>query len=91
MKQNICGKRVKLARVNKEMDQVDLTAALAVDCGIEISQSSISEIERGERGVRDFEAVALAQILEVSLDWLLRGDKSAKDIPSSQHHSQKPE
>jgi transcriptional regulator with XRE-family HTH domain len=79
IKQNICGKRIKLARINKEMDQVELTAALSVDCGVEISQSSISEIERGERGVRDFEAVALAQVLEVSLEWLLLGDKSSKN------------
>ena len=77
-KANICGKRVKLARINQDMDQVDLAAALSVDCGIEIAQTSISEIERGERGVRDFELVALAKILEVTAEWLLYGDKLPK-------------
>lgn len=54
-----------------------VSAALSVDCGIEIAQTSISEIERGERGVRDFELVALAKILEVSAEWSLYGDKDS--------------
>ena len=77
-KANICGKRVKLARVNQDMDQVELAAALSVDHEIEMAQTSISEIERGERGVRDFELIALAKILEVSAEWLLYGDKLPK-------------
>ncbi len=77
-KANVCGKRIKLARVNQDMDQVELAAALSVDHGIEMAQTSISEIERGERGVRDFELIAFSQILEVSTEWLLHGDKLPK-------------
>ena len=34
---NICGHRIKIARVSKDMQQVDLSAALEVDHDIKIS------------------------------------------------------
>lgn len=74
MKANICGKRIKLARIDNELDQVELAAALSVDYGIEISQTSISEIERGIRGLRDFELGAISKLLKVSPEWLLFGE-----------------
>ena len=80
MKANISGKRIKLARIDRELDQVELAAALSVDYGIEISQTSISEIERGIRGVRDFELGAISKVLDVSPEWLLYGDKT--DMPN---------
>ena len=77
-KANLCGKRVKLARTMKEIHQVDLAAGMAVDCGLEkMNQSMISAIERGARQVSDLELVALSQVLEVSVDWLLYGDKKS--------------
>lgn len=75
MQANICGKRVKLARVKLDMDQVDLAAALSVDGGLGLVQTSISDIERGTRRVCDFELIALAKVLEVSATWLLFGDE----------------
>lgn len=75
---NLCGKRVKLARVDKEMNQLELATALNVDYEIEMNQYSISQLERGSRFVKDFELVALAEILNVSTNWLLFGDKSEK-------------
>jgi transcriptional regulator with XRE-family HTH domain len=78
MKANICGKRIKLSRIDRELDQVELAAALSVDHGIEISQTSISEIERGVRGLRDFELGAICKVLEVSPEWLLFGENSDK-------------
>jgi transcriptional regulator with XRE-family HTH domain len=78
MKANICGKRIKLSRIDRELDQVELAAALSVDHGIEISQTSISEIERGVRGLRDFELGAICKVLEVSPEWLLFGANSDK-------------
>lgn len=58
------------------MSQVELAAALSVDHGIELDQSDISEIERGVRGVRDYELNAIATVLDASLVWLLRGEAS---------------
>ncbi|MBY0354953.1 MAG: helix-turn-helix domain-containing protein [Rickettsiales bacterium] len=78
MKANICGKRIKLSRIDRELDQVELAAALSVDHGIEISQTSISEIERGVRGLRDFELAAICKVLEISPEWLLFGQDSDK-------------
>lgn len=70
-KANICGEKVKQKRMELGYKQVDLAAALSVDHKIEIDQSDISEIERGARGVKDFELKALAEIFEVSADYLL--------------------
>lgn len=75
MKANLCGKRVKVARVGKDMTQIDLSAALSVDFGMEISQKAISRLEGGKRPVTDLELVAFAKLLEVSTTWLLFGDK----------------
>lgn len=78
MKANLCGKRVKLARVEKDMKQVELAAALSVDHGIEITQKGISNIEIGVRRVTDIELAALAKTLDVSITWLIFGDKKEK-------------
>lgn len=77
-KANLCGHRVKLARIDNNLKQVELGAALSVDHGIEISQKGISDIECGARKVSDIELVALAKLLSVSANWLLYGDKKEK-------------
>lgn len=71
---NVCGPRVRIARERAGMSQVELAAALSVDHKIELNQSDISEIERGIRGVRDYELNAIAVVLSVDVVWLLRGD-----------------
>lgn len=78
MKINLCGKRIKMARINKEMHQVDLAAALSVDYNIEMSQSMISAVERGTRAITDIELVAFAKVLEVKTSWLLFGEAGEK-------------
>lgn len=72
---NLCARRVKIARVAKDMKQIDVAAAMNVDYGIDITQNGVSYIERNRRFVKDFELVALAEILDVSPLWLLFGDK----------------
>jgi transcriptional regulator with XRE-family HTH domain len=74
---NISGARIKQAREERGLDQVDLAVALTVDHRIKIEQSDISEIERSIRGVKDYELDAIARVLNVSPLWLLRGE--AKD------------
>jgi transcriptional regulator with XRE-family HTH domain len=75
---NLCGKRVKMARIDMEMTQIDLSAALSVDLGMEISQKALSRLEKGQRLVRDIELVALGKILEVSIEWLVTGGTAKK-------------
>ncbi len=71
---NIIGKRVKEARLssNPVITQQDLSAKLAV-LGVNIDRVSISKIESGDRFVSDYEVLALSQVLNVSVEWLLKG------------------
>lgn len=74
-KGNVCGERIRQARVIKRMLQTELTAAIGVDFGINMGQNTISEIENGRRFVRDAELIAMSEILDVNPLWLLFGDK----------------
>ncbi len=68
---NVVGTRVRMARraMDPPVSQEDLSGRLARR-GIQITQTSLSKIENGERYVMDYEALALAQILGVSIAWL---------------------
>lgn len=70
-KANISGERIKQGRERRKLTQIDLAAALEVDFDIKLDRSDISEIETGIRGVKDYELKAIAEILDVSLDWLV--------------------
>ncbi len=48
------------------MAQSDVAAAVSLELGVDLDQSDVSEIERGVRGVRDFELCALSKVLRVS-------------------------
>ena len=72
---NICGPRIKQTREELKMAQAELAAAMKVDFEIKIDRSDISEIERGVRGLKDYELIAIAKILNVSPVWLLCGDE----------------
>ncbi|MBQ7896765.1 MAG: XRE family transcriptional regulator [Oscillospiraceae bacterium] len=67
---NIVGKRVTEARTALGMKQVELLAKLQLS-GIEMSVPALSLLEGQKRPVTDFELNALADILNVSVDWLL--------------------
>ena len=69
-KKNICGDRVHEARCKMRLTQADLAARMQVE-GITLERDSISRIEIGMRFVTDYEIRALAQILNVSVEWLL--------------------
>lgn len=73
-KANVSGERIKQAREERELTQIDLAAALEVDYDIKLDRSDISEIETGIRGIKDYELSAIAEILDVSLEWLVRGN-----------------
>lgn len=67
---NIIGARVTLARKNLGMKQVELLAKLQL-AGIDMSVPALSLLEGQKRPVSDRELAALADILHVSVDWLL--------------------
>jgi hypothetical protein len=68
---NIIGKRIRQARLRMEpiVSQEDLAARLARK-KIFFDRSAISRMEAEKRFVRDYEAVAIADCLKVSISWL---------------------
>lgn len=67
---NIVGARVTQARKARGMKQVELLAKLQL-AGMDISVPALSLLEGQKRPVTDMELCALADTLQVSVDWLL--------------------
>lgn len=73
---NLVGARVTRAREMRQMLQVDLLAKLQLS-GVDISAPALSLLEGQKRPVTDKELCALADCLQVPVDWLLgRQDSS---------------
>lgn len=67
---NLIGARVTQARLSLGMKQVELLAKLQL-AGVDMSIPALSLLEGQKRPVTDIELVALAEILRVSVPWLL--------------------
>lgn len=67
---NLIGARVTKARKQHGMKQSELLAKLQL-AGIDMSAPALSLLEGQKRPVSDIELNALANILQVSVDWLL--------------------
>lgn len=67
---NMIGQRVTEARKALGMKQVDLLTKLQL-AGIDLSVPALSLLEGQKRPVSDIELNAIADILHVSVDWLL--------------------
>ena len=67
---NIVGARVTEARKALGMKQVELLAQLQLR-GVDLSVPALSLLEGQKRPVSDIELNALADILKVTVDWLL--------------------
>ena len=76
---NLIGKRVTEARMALGMKQVELLAKLQL-AGIDMSIPALSLLEGQKRPVSDIELIALADILEVSVDWLLGRDNIEREL-----------
>lgn len=70
--QNLIGDRVKAARAAAKppLTQEQLSKKLG-KLGVSIDRAGVAKIETGIRGVLDFELVALAKALRVTVTWLL--------------------
>jgi len=75
--QNRVGARVAEKRKAQGLQQKELLAKLQVS-GIEMSTPALSLLEGQKRPVSDFELAALAEILDVSVDWLLGNTDTMK-------------
>lgn len=71
---NIIGAKIESIRKEKGLKQKDLLAKLEIR-GIELDASGLSKLEGQIRCVTDKELLALAQELDVSIDWLLGNEK----------------
>jgi transcriptional regulator with XRE-family HTH domain len=76
---SVIGERVRLARVamRPNVSQEDLSGRLAAK-GIQITQTGISKLENRQRYVMDYEALAIAKALRVSVSWLYGESKAAQ-------------
>lgn len=69
-RRNICGDRVRMARLAKRISQETLAAKMQT-LGVNIAQDAISNIEAGRRLVMDYELRAFAAVLQVPIEELL--------------------
>jgi len=67
------------ARTALGMKQVELLARLQL-AGVDMSIPALSLLEGQKRPVTDIELNALADILGVSVDWLLGRDNTKKEL-----------
>ena len=75
---NIVDAKEERIRKAKHIKQKDLVAALQ-SRGMDICDTSMSRLEGQNRLVQDFEIPILAEVLGVSVEWLLCGDD---DMPT---------
>lgn len=71
---NIIGAKVEQQRKSIGMKQKDLLAQLQIR-GIDLNASGLSKLEGQLRGVADYELKAIAESLDVSVNWLLGIDE----------------
>ncbi len=67
---NIVGAKIEARRKELGMKQIDLLTKLQIK-GVELTASGLSKLEGQLRGVCDYELVALADVLDVSINWLV--------------------
>jgi transcriptional regulator with XRE-family HTH domain len=72
---NLVGARVTEARKAQGLKQIELLAKLQL-VGIDMSTPALSLLEGQKRPVSDIELTALADILNVSVNWLLGKEDS---------------
>lgn len=76
---NLVGRRIRQARMRSRpiVSQEDLAARLAVK-GVYFDRSAISRMEAQRRFVRDYEVLAIADCLSVSVAWLFGREQKSK-------------
>ena len=63
--------------MSPQVSQEDLSGRLAAK-GVQITQTGISKLETRQRYVMDYEALAIAKVLRVSVSWLYGESKTTR-------------
>ncbi|MBN1367366.1 MAG: helix-turn-helix transcriptional regulator [Dehalococcoidales bacterium] len=71
---NIIGPKIKEARKNARLSQMELAARMQV-LGIGIDRSAIAKVETGKRPISDIEIVAISEILNTQIALLFEDSK----------------
>lgn len=74
---NICGRQVAKYRKSMGKSQRQLADMLQL-AGLDVDKNAIQRIEAGKRFVTDIELVYLADVLNVSLEALVKADEDAE-------------
>lgn len=77
---NISGERIRQARAVKHLSQEELAARMQVR-GVVLERAGVSRIETGDRFVTDYELLNFAEVLGVTVDWLLGKCEKNQKIP----------
>jgi transcriptional regulator with XRE-family HTH domain len=72
------GQRIRALRLERGFSQVELARAM------DVHQTNISAIERGQRALTIHQVLKLARALKVSTDQILTGKGSRKPSPNGQ-------
>ena len=72
------GNRIRISRVNRELNQIEVCAVIG------ISQSAYSRIERGEQDIPATMLPKLANLLGVTVSWIVEG---TNESPLTPHES----
>ena len=67
---NMVGAKIEAKRKELGMKQIDLLTQLQIK-GVELTASGLSKLEGQIRSVNDYELVAIADVLGVSINWLV--------------------
>ena len=68
-RKNIIGSRVRKARRESRITQIELATQLQL-MGVIIDRSGIAKLESGTRPASDIEIAAIAKVLKVTIPWL---------------------
>ena len=67
---NMVGAKIEAKRKELGMKQIDLLTQLQIK-GVDVTASGLSKLEGQIRSVNDYELVAIADVLGVSINWLV--------------------
>lgn len=79
---NEIGQKIREVREQRQITQARLSELLRID-GVTLSPSAIAKIESGKRGLDLIEAAAIAENLEIRLDYLAHPDEEDAELESS--------